>query len=61
MPNYVYRCPNCDQVTTVTAALADYDPALPCSKCQTPQRRIYDSPGVTFKSPGFYTTDKGQK
>lgn len=60
MPTYLYRCPKCQDTSSVTCPISEYNPALPCAKCETAQTRIYDSPGVTFKSPGFYTTDKGQ-
>lgn len=39
-------------------ALEERDDAPKCITCDKPMKRMFGSPGVSFKGSGFYTTDK---
>jgi len=53
---YDYRCPDCNGEITIERSIHE-DPREPsCFDCHIPMIRKWDSPGVTFKGKGFYST-----
>ena len=57
MPVYRYECA-CGQVWDVTHSIFD-DPEFECDNCGGMMERKISVPAVSFKGPGFYSTDKG--
>lgn len=56
MPQYTYRCNQCDHEFTVRQRMVD-DPLTECPACGGDVRRVVTSVGVVFKGSGFYVTD----
>ena len=59
MPNYDYRCEDCDHVFEVFQKMSD-DKLTTCEKpdCDGSVKRLLGSgSGVIFKGSGFYQTD----
>ena len=56
MPQYTYRCNQCDHEFTVRQRMVD-DPLTECPECAGDVRRVVTSVGVVFKGSGFYVTD----
>ncbi|GAB2531789.1 FmdB family zinc ribbon protein [Brachybacterium huguangmaarense] len=57
MPTYVYACKNCGHRFEQRQSFTD-DALVTCPACgQDALRKVYDSVGVVFKGPGFYSTD----
>lgn len=56
MPQYTYRCNECDHEFTVRQRMVD-DPLTECPVCGGGVRRVVSSVGVVFKGSGFYVTD----
>ena len=53
---YDYRCPDCNAVLTIERSIHD-DPRDPsCFDCHVTMVRKWDSPAITFKGKGFYST-----
>lgn len=57
MPVYRYECA-CGQVWDVSHSIFD-DPEFECDNCSGTMERKISVPAVSFKGPGFYSTDKG--
>lgn len=61
MPTYTFACKNCDGVTTELVQSIHESLHQPvCPKCAWPMVKVFDSPAVSFKGGGFYSTDKGR-
>lgn len=61
MPTYVYACKNCGHRFEQHQSFTD-DALTTCPACgQDALRKVYDSVGVVFKGPGFYSTDSAAK
>ncbi|MBQ1283169.1 MAG: FmdB family zinc ribbon protein [Bifidobacteriaceae bacterium] len=59
MPNYHYRCKNCNY-DFVKHQSFDDDPIKVCEKCdEETVVKVFSAVPVTFKGSGFYRTDKG--
>lgn len=58
MPLYEYLCKDCNEMFVEVKSLEDRDKSPQCLKCKQPMKRLFGSPGVSFKGSGFYTTDK---
>lgn len=58
MPLYEYLCKDCNEMLVENKALEERDNAPECVTCNQPMKRMFGSPGVSFKGSGFYTTDK---
>ena len=56
MPTYTYRCEMCGQFDWIHPMGEEL---LYCPKCGMPDfKRVYGNVAVSFKGPGFYSTDK---
>lgn len=57
MPNYDYKCENCDTITEVFHSITA-EPDLKCEKCGSPLKRMISAgAGLIFKGSGYYVTD----
>lgn len=57
MPTYVYACKNCDHRFEQYQSFSE-DSLVTCPECtQDTLRKVFDSVGIVFKGPGFYSTD----
>lgn len=57
MPTYVYACKNCDHRFEQYQSFTE-DSLVTCPECaQDALRKVFDSVGIVFKGPGFYSTD----
>lgn len=56
MPKYEYACRECGENLEVVQSFSD-DPLTECPACGGELRKVFHSPGITFKGSGFYKTD----
>ena len=57
MPEYTYRCENCDIQFDIHQHFSD-DPLIVCPECsEEALRKIYRPARIMFKGKGFYVTD----
>lgn len=57
MPTYVYACKNCGHGFEQYQSFSE-DSLVTCPECaQDSLRKVFDSVGIVFKGPGFYSTD----
>ncbi len=57
MPTYVYACKNCGHRFEQYQSFSE-DSLTSCPECaQDALRKVFDSVGIVFKGPGFYSTD----
>lgn len=57
MPTYVYACKNCGHRFEQYQSFTE-DSLVTCPECaQDALRKMFDSVGIVFKGPGFYSTD----
>ncbi len=57
MPTYVYACKNCGHGFEQYQNFSE-DSLVTCPECaQDSLRKVFDSVGIVFKGPGFYSTD----
>ncbi|MDN5821912.1 MAG: FmdB family transcriptional regulator [Brachybacterium sp.] len=57
MPTYVYACKNCGHRFEQYQSFSE-DSLQTCPECtQDALRKVFDSVGIVFKGPGFYSTD----
>ena len=57
MPEYTFKCPNCNKISKVTRTFDEAGNKLRCNKCKEFMNKIY-SIGVKFNGGGFYSNDK---
>ena len=57
MPEYTFKCPNCNKISKVTRTFDEAGNELRCEKCNELMNKIY-SIGVKFNGGGFYSNDK---
>ena len=57
MPTYVYACKSCAHRFEQYQSFTE-DSLRTCPECaQDTLRKVFDSVGIVFKGPGFYSTD----
>lgn len=57
MPTYNYKCPDCSQSIEAVQKMGD-DSLTKCPYCsENNLKKIFYSPGLTFKGSGFYSSD----
>ena len=56
MPTYEYRCKDCGEQLEVVQSFSD-DPLTQCPRCSGTLRKVFYTPGISFKGSGFYKTD----
>jgi putative FmdB family regulatory protein len=57
VPTYVYACKNCGHRFEQYQSFSE-DSLTSCPECaQEALRKVFDSVGIVFKGPGFYSTD----
>lgn len=57
MPTYSYACKNCGHSFDIHQDFSE-DSLTTCPECGQEQlRKVFGTPGVTFKGSGFYRTD----
>ena len=66
MPQYEYRCNNCQSPTTITTTIAIYDETfagvpLTCDACMVGElKRVYQPPAYKFSMPDHFNVSAGQ-
>lgn len=55
---YSYKCLNCSVVYEVERSIHAEASSPNCSSCHTEMSRVWNSPAITFKGSGFYSSDK---
>lgn len=58
MPIYQYLCKKCDLIVIESKSVDERDDEVVCEHCNIPTKRLFSSPGVSFRGSGFYSTDK---
>ena len=56
MPTYEYRCKDCGENLEVVQSFSD-DPLTVCPRCEGTLKKVFNSPGISFKGSGFYKND----
>ena len=56
MPKYEYACKSCGERLEVKQSFED-DALTECPACGGVLRKVFSSPGIVLKGPGFYRTD----
>jgi putative FmdB family regulatory protein len=56
MPKYEYACKSCGERLEVKQSFTD-DALTDCPVCGGPLRKVFSSPGIVLRGPGFYRTD----
>lgn len=56
MPKYEYACKTCGEHIEVKQSFKD-DPLTECPTCGGVLRKVFSSPGIVLRGPGFYRTD----
>ena len=57
MPVYEYECENCSHRFEEIQGFSD-EPLKKCPSCKKMKlRRLFGSPGLVFKGPGFHVND----
>ena len=54
MPNYDYKCSNCDKVVEIKHSMLD-NQIRTCSDCGSVMNKIYTGGNVSMNTPGFYS------
>ena len=57
MPQYEYKCLNCNEIKVYSRSIVDDEPVYTCTKCNNNLTRQYSPFGVQFNGKGFYSTD----
>jgi predicted nucleic acid-binding Zn ribbon protein len=57
MPDYVYKCIECDIQVVKTRSIIESEPQYNCEKCSVVLTRQYTPFSVQFNGKGFYSTD----
>lgn len=55
---YQYKCNACNTELEVERSITEEERAPVCMDCHNTMSRVWSSPAISFKSPGFYSTDK---
>jgi len=56
MPKYEYACKSCGEHIEVKQSFDD-DPLTECPACGGLLRKVFSSPAIVLRGPGFYRTD----
>jgi putative FmdB family regulatory protein len=56
MPIYEYKCAECQTSQEITRGFDDEEKIPPCPRCGYEMKRIYNTFGIHFNGPGFYST-----
>lgn len=54
---YEYECAEHDGIVSVERKMSDVEVVPTCPTCSVQLRRVWNSPGIKFNAPGFYSTD----
>ncbi|MBN2386299.1 MAG: hypothetical protein JXB85_04710 [Anaerolineales bacterium] len=57
MPRYDFTCPICGQTFEKQLSFAENSAQVRCPSGHANVRRVYATPAVVFKGPGWYSTD----
>lgn len=58
MPRYTFECKTCQKEETLWLSFDEISVySHYCSKCGENASRVFNSPGMIYKGPGFRTTD----
>ena len=57
-PSYDYKCSACKDTATVVKGIQEKEIIPICFKCRQDMTRQFYIGAVTFKGPGYYSTDK---
>lgn len=57
MPLYTFKCDKCDIYLDDWMGLSEVK-KVTCPECKGEMWKIITAPNVSFKGPGFYSTDK---
>ena len=57
MPVYDYKCQDCNVTRTITISIKHEDFVMKCD-CGKPMVKVFGIGSVSFRGPGFYSTDK---
>ncbi|NBW21834.1 MAG: zinc ribbon domain-containing protein [Caulobacteraceae bacterium] len=55
---YHYKCLNCSATLSVERSIHAKESAPSCTDCGKAMNRVWSSPPLSFRGPGFYSTDK---
>jgi putative FmdB family regulatory protein len=55
---YSYKCSKCNSELTIERSIHEEVRSPTCFDCHESMNRVWDSPAITFKGTGFYSTDK---
>ena len=53
---YDYKCGKCSATLSVERSIHEEASTPMCFECHETMSRVWDSPAITFKGKGFYTT-----
>lgn len=56
MPTYEYACIECDQKKEIVRGFNDEEVLPPCPTCGYKMTRVFNTFGIHFNGPGFYST-----
>ena len=56
MPTYEYECDACGHNFDEFQYFSD-DPLTVCPRCEGTLKKVFNSPGISFKGSGFYKND----
>jgi putative FmdB family regulatory protein len=56
MPEYDYRCAECDNRFVITRPMSSKENPC-CPECGSAAKRVFTPVGVAFKGSGFHNTD----
>ena len=57
MPDYIYKCIDCNIQVVKNRSILEAEPQYNCENCNKVLTRQYTSFGVQFNGKGFYSTD----
>lgn len=61
MPQYDYICQPCNKTFSFHRSMSEADPGYTCESCNGSLNRLYNSVGISFNAPGFYSSDNRKK
>jgi putative FmdB family regulatory protein len=61
MPEYRYRCNDCELLFDVEKDMEGNHDAAPCLDCDQPCERVWTTPAVVFRGAGFSLTTRTEE
>jgi predicted nucleic acid-binding Zn ribbon protein len=58
---YDYECPGCGDKRIIERPMAADEETYICDHCDTELKRDYGVPAISFRGPGFYSTDNPKR